>query len=107
MKYKIELTDEQLDWLNNALIGACFYQIEFLKNPKCAENGGRNPFVCGVRDTLIRYLTLRRILIFCMAQAEGRDKPPVVDHDDAEYWMIVSAWNQEIKRLREVRSENG
>ena len=100
MKYKIKLTDEQLDWLNNALIGACYYELEYLKYPKYAENRGNNPGVQAVKENLIRYLSLRRELIVRGAQAEGRE----TEVYDEAYWHIVDEWNQEIKRLKAVAS---
>ena len=102
MKYKIKLTDEELEWLNHALIAACYYELEYLKYPKCVESRGNNPGVQAVKENLTRYLYLRTELIVRGAQAEGRE----TEVYDEEYWHIVDEWNREIKRLRKEGSEN-
>lgn len=104
MKYKIKLTDEELERLNLALIAACLYEIEFLRYPGYAENGGNNPGVYGQKVNIMNYLALRHELLSFRAKAEGKVLP-VVDPDDSDQMMIVNAWNREIKRLREEGSE--
>lgn len=97
--YNLHLSESEMRILMRALIGACCYETEYLGYYDHCEDTQNEPGICGLRNNVSDYLSLRHTLRERMEIAEGNESPPVSDPADTDFWMVVDGWNKEIKRV--------